>query len=84
MKQRPHARSTPRAYEGGEAGDRIKNISSLVMLVYKGDNLYGRYVVVSDGPNLSTPTSPKSATSMTRTIASTSTKVSSLTAAPAK
>jgi len=38
-----------RAYEGGEAGDRIKNISSLVMLVYKGDNLYGRYVVVSDG-----------------------------------
>lgn len=38
-----------RAYEGGEEGDRIKNISSLVMLVYKGENLHGRYVVVSDG-----------------------------------
>ncbi|MDE5987892.1 MAG: DUF4906 domain-containing protein [Duncaniella sp.] len=40
---------TSRAYEGGAPGDKIKNISSLVMLVYKGDNLYGRYVVVSDG-----------------------------------
>ena len=38
-----------RAYEGGIEGDRIKNITSLVMLVYKGDDLFKRYVVVSDG-----------------------------------
>ena len=40
---------TSRAYEGGIEGDRIKNITSLVMLVYKGEDLYKRYVVVSDG-----------------------------------
>ena len=46
---------TSRAYEGGTDGDMIKDISSLVMLVYKGDNLHKRYVVVSDGSEPADP-----------------------------
>ena len=43
---------TSRAYTGGEAGNAISNIESLVMLVYDGDELYRKYDIIGENITL--------------------------------
>ena len=43
---------TSRAYTGGEEGNAISNIESLVMLVYDGDELYRKYDIIGENITL--------------------------------
>lgn len=42
---------TTRSYEGGAEGNAISNITSLVMLVYDGDDLFKKYDIIGGTPD---------------------------------